>query len=173
MRPVLCALLLAASLLPLAVVEARSTHPDNKVVDFERSGAWEIWCIKQGDTGEVLCDLNLVIIYKPHPDFRAMIPRVYLNTEGEYWIEIDYEFQTSFSSGYLEAEDGARFELTDCDRPCNLRGEEAAHFVDFLATNRTVTVNFRDYLVQSFEIGVDLEGFKEGLPLLKKMQLRY
>lgn len=153
------------------VASARSTHPENKLVDFERSGAWEIWCIEQGDTREVICDLNLVIIYKPHPDFRAMIPRVYLAAAEDYWIEFEHEFQTSLSD-LSRTGDGARFSMRDCDRPCTLRGAPAQRFVEFLATSEAVKVHFTDYLVQDFSVDFDLEGFREGLSLLKDMQLR-
>lgn len=168
-----CLLLLLLLLTPYTAPEARSRHPDNKVVEFQRSGAWEIWCIRQGDTGEVICDLNIVVIYQPHPDFRAMIPRVYMAQSDEYWIEIEYELQTSFSAGFLESDSGARLELGNCDRPCILHRAEARRFVEFLKGSSSVSVNFRDYLIQEFEIDIDLKGFAEGLPLLKQMQSQY
>ena len=165
-------LFITAALLPVTAV-SRSTHPDNTVADFERSGAWEIWCIKQGDTGKVICDLNLVIIYKPHPDFRAMIPRVYYTQKKGFMIEFEYEFQTSFSDGYLVAGSGQRFDLSDCDRPCILKGVEAGEFVSFLRDSQSMRVVFDDYLVQEFDVEFDLDGFNQGVDLLKKMQSGY
>ena len=169
-RLTLISLVIAA--LPLTAA-SRSTHPDNEVADFERSGAWEIWCIKQGDTGKVICDLNLVIIYKYHPDFRAMIPRVYYTPKQGYMIEFEYEFQTSFSDGYLLADDGQRFDLSGCDRPCIFEGAQAAEFVSFLRNSQSMRVVFDDYLVQEFDIEFDLNGFDQGVDTLEKMQSDY
>ncbi len=151
---------------------ARSKHPDNKLVEFKRSGAWEIWCIKLGDSGQIVCDLNLVIIYKPHPDFRAMIPRVYWTARGTYAVEIEYERQTSFSSAFIESESGARFALQACERPCWLKGVEADKFVAFLTENTGLKISFSDYFIQDFQIDFDVRGFKQGLGLLKAMQTR-
>ena len=158
--------------LSLSNVDARSKHPDNEVVEFKRSGAWEVWCIKLGDTGEIVCDLNLVIIYKPHPDFRAMIPRVYWTKDRAYAIEIEYERQTSFSNAYLGSESGARFALNQCDRPCWMNGSDANEFVGFVAENAGLKINFTDYFFEDFQIDFDAEGFKQGLDFLKEMQVR-
>ncbi len=160
-------------MLPFEGAGARSTHPDNKVADFERSGAWEIWCIKLGDTGETICDLNLVIVYKPHPDFRAMIPRVYWSEAHGYFIEFEYERQTGLSSAHLEAGSGEKFVFGDCDRPCLLGGREARAFVAFLENSSTLKIHFSDYIFQDFSVDVDLDGFREGLELLKRMQARF
>ena len=157
---------------PLTDVIARSKHPDNKVVEFKRSGAWEVWCIKLGDTGEIVCDLNLVIIYKPHPDFRAMIPRIYWTNRNKYVVEFEYERQTSFSSAYLESKSGTRFSLNKCNRPCWMKGSDATEFVEFLAENTDLKIAFTDYFIQDFQVDFDLEGFKTGLDLLKEMQMR-
>lgn len=165
-------ILLALLLVPLAGAEGRSEHPGNELVEFASSDSWEIWCIRLGDTGEIVCDLNQVIIYMPHPDFRAMIPRVYWTEKEQYRVEFEYERQTSFSDAGLVSTSGGEFSLDHCDRPCLMHGATAAEFVRFLENSTDVQIRFTDYFVQDFLVDLDVEGFAHGLDLLRQMQTR-
>ncbi len=115
---------------------AGSAHddPGNKLVDFARSGAWEVWCLDVGGSGRIDCDLNIVVNYVPNPNFRGLIPRVYLADDDEPLWRIDYETQTSFGRGYVQVDDEPRFSLAACERPCIIDGAEAHRLTELLST---------------------------------------
>jgi hypothetical protein len=144
--------------------------PKNRLVSFRQSGAWEIWCVDVGGSGRVDCDLNIVLNYVPNPNFRAMIPRIYLADDGKPLVRIDYEWQTDFSRGFIQADDGSRYSLADCARPCRIDGREAQTLVDLLAGATAAQIHFQDYLVEAFDVSIDLDGFAEGLARLREMQ---
>lgn len=145
-------------------------NPDNKLVDFKRSGAWEIWCLDIGRTGRIECDLNIVLNYMPNPNFRAMIPRVYVDAEGAPYLRLDYEAQTSLSRGYVQIDDGARFSLSGCGRPCIIEGASARQLVALLDRGKSAEIHFHDYVVEAFDVPIDLDGFADGLVALRQMQ---
>jgi len=160
--------------LALAAAGARAhDNPDNKLVEFRRSGAWEIWCLDIGATGRVECDLNIVINYVPNPNFRGMIPRVYVADDGNPFIRIDYEAQTSFGKGYIQAGDGARLSLEDCGRPCIIEGADARRLIELLSAASSAAIHFHDYVLESFDVAIDLDGFALGLPALRELQAKY
>lgn len=148
-------------------------NPDNKLVDFARSGAWEVWCVDIGGAGRIDCDLNIVVDYVPNPNFRGMIPRVYLADDKSPFVRIDYEAQTSFDRGYVQVDDEPRFSLAACDRPCIIEGAEARRLTDLLSNGRSATVRFHDYLVETFDAAIDLDGFAAGLAVLRELQSKH
>jgi hypothetical protein len=158
----------------LAAAGARAhDNPDNKLVEFGRSGAWEVWCLDIGGTGRIACDLNIVINYVPNPNFRGMIPRVYLAEDGAPFWRLDYEAQTSFRRGHVEVDGGPRFSLAACDRPCIIEGAEARRLIDLLSQGRSATIHFHDYVVETFDVAIDLKGFAGGLDLLRALQAKH
>lgn len=167
--------LLAAVLLALLVPTQLPAHdnPGNKLVDFRRSGAWEIWCLDIGGAGRIECDLNIVLNYVPNPEFRGMIPRVYLGADGAPFLRLDYEAQTSFSRGYLQVDGSEPFPLSGCERPCMIKGASARQLVDRLSMGRTAAIHFHDHVVEAFDVPIDLDGFAGGLMALREMQNKY
>lgn len=166
--PLVVALL--ACLLPTAL--SAHDNPNNKLADFRHSGAWEIWCLDIGGTGRIECDLNIVLNYVPNPNFRTMIPRVYVSADGAPYLRLDYEAQTSFGRGYVQVDD-APFSLADCDRPCIVRGQRAQQLVDLLSKGKSAVIHFHDYVVETFDVPIDLDGFAGGLVALRELQNRY
>lgn len=147
--------------------------PSNRLVSFARSGAWEVWCLDVGGTGKIECDLNLVINYVPNPNFRGMIPRVYLAADGSPFLRLDYESQTSFARGYVQPDGGQPFSLAECERPCIVDGPPARDLIERLAAAKSATIHFHDYLVEAFHLPIDLDGFADGLRKLRAMQALY
>lgn len=148
-------------------------NPDNKLVDFAHSGAWEVWCVDVGGAGRIDCDLNIVVNYVPNPSFRGMIPRVYLaEDESPFW-RIDYEAQTSFGRGHVQVDREPQFSLATCDRPCIIEGAEARRLTDLLSNGRSATIHFHDYLVEAFDVVIDLDGFATGLAVLRELQSKH
>ena len=164
----LCLLIVLSS----GSVVGRDADPDDKLVDYRKSGAWEIWCIHRAVSDQVVCDMNIVLNYQPHPDFRAVIPRVYLDQAGKPWLRLELEWQTSVANGFIQVDDRS-FALADCDKPCTIRGEQAQALTQELARGRSATLHIRDYVVQEFAIPIDLEGFRQGLEWLAQMQARF
>lgn len=164
----------AVAVLGLSLADA-AAHDDanNKLVAFKHSGAWEIWCLDIGGSGRVACDLNIVLNYVPQPNFRGMIPRVYLGEDGAPFLLLDYESQTSFGRGYIRVDDKPQFPLADCARPCRIDGERAAALINLLAMGSEATIHFHDHLVESFDVAIDLDGFVDGIRLLREMQGEY
>lgn len=148
-------------------------NPDNKLVDFKRSGAWEVWCLDIGGTGRIECDLNIVLNYVPNPGFRGMIPRVYVGPDGAPHLRLDYEAQTSFRRGYLQVDDGPPFSLAGCERPCIIEGASAQQLVDRLRSGRVAAIHFHDYVIEAFDVSIDLSGFADGLTALRDLQDKY
>lgn len=166
---------LIATLIGLAFPAQVQAHdnPDNKLVDFKRVGAWEIWCLDIGGTGRIECDLNIVLNYVPNPNFRGMIPRVYAGPDGAPYLRLDYEAQTSFRRGYLQVDDGPQISLAGCERPCIIEGASARQLVDRLSSGRDAAIHFHDYVIETFDVSIDLDGFADGLTALREMQDRY
>jgi invasion protein IalB len=163
-------LLLLLSLL-LSAVCAREGR-DNKLVEFKRSGAWEVWCIAQQGSGLVVCDLNQVLRYKPHPDFRAMIPRLFVDDSG-LRLEIETERQTSLQRGYIQVDENPPVSLSECGKPCRMRGPILDRLAGQLGNGVDATIRFHDHRVERFDVPLDLEGFSEGLSALRGMQARF
>lgn len=163
---------LIATLLVIATT-AQARDPDGKLVDFEKSGAWEIWCIDTRHRPRVVCDLNIVLRYKPHPDFRALIPRVFVDDDGSPWFLIEMERQTSVKRGFIRAGAQPAFSLSECGDPCTLEGDEARALVGLLSSADVAIFRIHDYLIQEFDVEIDLDGFRDGLQKLKEMQARY
>ncbi|MEM7294862.1 MAG: hypothetical protein AAF420_15895 [Pseudomonadota bacterium] len=147
---------------------AHDGNPDNKLIKAENYGDWEIWCIDYGGTGDIRCNLNLVIVYKPRPDFRAMIPRIYVQGDG-YRLEIDKEWQTSFRRGEIALENGVVLSLSDCGSPCVVMWDNPTELFTQLSNNENAKIRFHDYLVEDFNIDFSLRGLPNGLSRLTEL----
>ena len=141
-------------------------------MEYRKSGAWEIWCIQRAALNQVVCDMNIVLNYKPHPDFRAVIPRIYLDEASNPWLRLELEWHTSVANGFIQVNDRT-FTLANCDQRCLIRGELAQALTQELARGRSATLRIHDYAVQEFDIPIDLEGFRQGLEWLGQMQARF
>lgn len=148
-------------------------NPDNKLVSFRKSGAWEIWCLDIGGTGQIECDLNIVLNYVPNPNFRGMIPRLYIGEDGLPYVRIDYETQTTFSRGFIQVDEAAPFSLGACERPCLIEGDRAHQLVALMVNGKKATIRFHDYFVEAFDVPIDLRGFAEGVELLAEIQAEF
>jgi hypothetical protein len=167
-------LVVAVALLALFTPESRArTDENNRAVSFESVGAWEVWCIDIGGTGRVVCDLNVVVNYKPRPDFRAMIPRLFLDEKGAYSWRIDYERQTSFARGGIRTPEGGAFSLADCSRPCEILGDKAGQLVKLLAAAKSARIGFHDFLIQELDVEFPVEGFRDGIEMLRERQAKH
>lgn len=155
-------------------VAAHDGNPDNRLVEFWSAGPWEIWCLDLGGKGAVVCDLNNVLIYRPHPGFRAVIPRIYVDRQGAPRIELDIERQTTLGRSYFRRENGnEQVSLADCDRPCHLTGARASTLVTFLNQGGHAIWHFNDYLIEDIDIRIDLTDFAAGFVKLKELQAKY
>jgi invasion protein IalB len=173
-RLVVALALVAATLaLPRHAGAVRDTTPGNTVVDFARFGDWEVWCIRLVKTGAVVCDLNNVLNYVPNPNFRGLIPRVYLDADGLPYLEIETEFQTSLEQGWIETTDGSRFPFAGCGRPCRIDGDRAAALIALLGSGGAATLRLYDYFIEAHDVPVDLGGFGDGLATLKSLHDQY
>lgn len=150
----------------------RDTTPGNTVVDFAQFGDWEVWCIRLVKTGAVVCDLNNVLNYVPNPNFRGLIPRVYLDQTGTPFVEIETEFQTSLERGWIEAPGQPRFAFAGCGKPCVIEGDRAVALITLLSAGGAATLRLHDYVIETHDVPVDLDGFAEGLDALRAMQAR-
>jgi hypothetical protein len=151
---------------------AMTTHAQqkNKLVDFKSFGQWEIWCIDIAQSGQVKCNLNQVLRYKNHPDFRAMIPRFFTNGEHLTRMEIDREWQTGFSRGYIQVDNQEPVSLSGCDNPCVIVGEELSRLVHLFMTGKKASIHFHDYLVEEFDVTISLANFVPAANTLVIMQ---
>ena len=170
--PRLLAPLVFLALLLASVAHAHDGNPDNKLVTSEPHGDWEIWCIDYGGTGDIRCNLNLVIVYKPRPDFRAMIPRIYVKDEG-FRMEIDKEWQTSFDRGQLVFADATAVSLVNCGSPCKVNTEKPGVLFELLQTSSSARIRFHDYVVQEFDLDFSLDGLETGLRRLRELHLEF
>ena len=164
-------LAVAAALLPIQA-NAHDGNPNNKLVEFENHGAWEIWCIDYGGTGDIRCNLNLVLVYQPRPNFRAMIPRVFYR-DNEYRMEINTEWQTSLARGNLHFDETRVFSLSECGTPCVLEGKPLDQVLELMRASQQATIEFHDFLVEEFTIEFPLNGVVEGLHRLAELQRKY
>ena len=142
----------------------------NKLVDFKAFGQWEIWCIDMAQSGNIKCNLNQVLRYKNHPDFRAMIPRIFTDGNRITYMEIDREWQTGFSRGYIQVDKFEPVSLSDCGKPCVLEGEKLSLLLDQFGTGSKATIHFHDYLVEEFNVNISLTQFASAISALKTMQ---
>ncbi|MEM7209745.1 MAG: hypothetical protein AAF434_18135 [Pseudomonadota bacterium] len=168
-------LVLVTSLIFALAAGAAAAHdgnPDNKLVASEAHGDWEIWCIDYGGAGDIRCNLNLVIIYKPRPDFRAMIPRIYVDG-NTYRMEIDKEWQTSFSRGNLTFDGNNVVSLAECGSPCVASHGNPKLFFDLLVKSENAEITFHDYLVEEFTLNFPLDGLSTGINRLRELHSRY
>ncbi len=162
-------LLLAVTL----TAEPLIAQQKNKLVEFKRFDQWEIWCIDIEQSGRVECNLNQVLRYKDHPDFRAMIVRFYTDGDEITKMLIEHEWQTSFSRGYLQVGDFEKISLSDCGKDCVLKGNQLVQVVEQFSADNQANIRFHDYLVQEFDIKLSLSSFAEALQSLKQMQKYY
>ena len=142
----------------------------NKLVDFKAFGQWEIWCIDIAQVGDIHCNLNQVLRYKNHPDFRAMIPRFFTDGKQLTRLEIDREWQTGFSRGYIQVDDFEPVSLKTCGKPCILEGTTLEKLVDQFIKGKKASIHFHDYLVEEFNVEISLSEFKQAVETLKLMQ---
>lgn len=147
----------------------------NQLVAFEASGRWDARCIDLGATGRVRCYLDNTLVYKDRPDFRAQLYYVYLEKDGTPFFEIEYERQTSFGrTGAIEIDRGRqRFSLADCRRPCTIKGAGGAALVAALAGAKSAVIRFTDHGREAFAEEIELDGFTEGVRILRAMQVQH
>ena len=146
---------------------------ENKLVEFKGYGQWEVWCVDIQQSGTVECNLNHVLRYKNHPDFRAMIFRFYSDGDQVIKMAIDQEWQTSFSKGYIQVDDLEMIDLSDCAKKCESEGQQLEKILTQFSSGKTATIRFHDYFVQEFEENIPVSSFAEGLQSLNEMQARY
>ncbi len=165
-------LLLCLSLLIFGFTQAQDDK-ENKLIEFKGLGQWEIWCLDIKQSGNVECNLNHVLRYKNHPDFRAMIFRFYSDGNQVTRMVIDHEWQTSFSRGYFQVDEFEKIDLSDCSKQCEFTGEPLINVIDQFSAGSKATIRFHDYLVQEFEQNIPINSFAEGMQNLKEMQKRF
>ena len=146
---------------------------ENKLVEFKGLGQWEIWCLNIKQSGNIECNLNHVLRYKNHPDFRAMIFRFYSDGDQITRMVIDHEWQTSFLRGYFQVDDFEQIDLSDCGEQCEFTGETLMRVIDQFGSGNKATIRFHDYLVQEFEQNIPINSFAEGVQNLNEMQERF
>ena len=145
-------------------------EPKNKLVDFKAFGQWEVWCIDMAQSGDIQCNLNQVLRYKNHPDFRAMIPRIFTDGQQITYMEIDREWQTGFTRGYIQVDNHEPVSLSDCGKPCVLKGEVLNKLIDQFSAGDKATIHFHDYLVEEYNVNISLQEFVSAVESLKTMQ---
>ena len=147
-------------------------NKENKLVEFHHSGSWEIWCIQLGSSKKIECNLNHVLRYKDHPDFRAMIPRVFWRNDKLSMVW-GAEWQTSLHRAVIKTDDGQTIEFSGCGRPCVLASNWVTRLQQLAAQESDVTINFHDYWVEEFTESLPLDGFVDGIELLKSTQQKF
>ena len=145
---------------------------DNELVEFHRSGSWELWCLRLGPTGPVECNLNLVLRYKDHPDFRAMIPRIFWRN-SELITVWGAEWQTSLNRASIQTSDNQSLQFLNCGRPCQLSVDWTARLIEIAKGQSEVSISFHDYWIEEFNEPLPLDGLPEGVELLKRTQDNY
>ena len=147
----------------------------NQLVAFKASGRWDARCIDVGATGRIRCNLDNTLVYKDRPDFRAQLYYVYLEKDGTPFFEIECERQTSFDrTGAIEIDGGRqRFLLADCRRPCTIKGADGSALVAALAGAKSAVIRFTDHGREAFAEEIELDGFAEGVAILRAMQAKH
>jgi len=145
----------------------------NKLVEFKGFFQWEVWCIDINQSGNIECNLNHVLRYKDHPDFRAMIFRFFSDGDQITRMTIDHEWQSSFSRGFIQIDDFDQVGLSHCEKVCELHEQQLTQIVDQMSSGDKAMIRFHDYLVQEFEENIPLSGFVQGMQSLVEMQNRY
>ncbi len=146
---------------------------ENKLVEFKGFGQWEIWCIDIKQAGNVECNLNHVLRYKNHPDFRAMIFRFYSDGDQVTRMVIDHEWQTSFVKGNFQVDDYGVIDLSNCSKQCELEGQQLIKIIEQFSSGDKATIRFHDYLIQEFEEHIPINNIVEALQNLNEMQARF
>lgn len=168
MRNILCLILLIIG----CNAFAHDGNPNNKLLKFESYGQWEVWCIDYGASGDVRCDLSIVLAYQPQPNFRALIPRVYFQN-GAYRIEFATESQTSLRRGAISVNGKEAYDFADCPVPCVLEDDDAQELLAALSAGNQASIRFHDNVVQTFDVEIDLHGLSTGLRRLAELQNAY
>ena len=145
----------------------------NKLKEFRGFGQWEVWCIDIAQSGTVECNLNQVLRYKNHPDFRALIPRIYTREGRVDRLVIDREWQTSLSRGFIQVDNNEPISLSWCRNPCVITGILLAKIVQQFSSGENATIRIHDYFVQQFDVNISLNNFPAALEALQEMQSRY
>ena len=145
----------------------------NKLVEFKRFGEWEIWCLDIAGSGNIQCNLNQVLRYKNHPDFRAMIPRFYSDGARITRLVFDREWQTSFARAFIQVEGFEPVSLSQCDTPCVVEDEKLVEILRQFSSQGKAIIRIHDYLVQQFDVRIGLDSFPLALESLINMQSRY
>ena len=159
-------------LLGLITVSSQvSAQSNNKMIEFRRADAWDIRCVDYGQRGKVTCDLYLVMNYKPHPDFRAVVMKVFLLQPDTPWVEIDFERQSK-PNLILEMSTQQALPFVDCTGSCAIADEQARQLVAMIK-GRQAVLKLVDFDVETFDIPIDYEGFSLGLQWLEEMQTQY
>ncbi len=158
---------------PAVLAQQEETHKKNKLVEFKGFGEWEIWCIDIMQSGNIECNLNQVLIYKYHPDFRAMIVRFYSDGNNIHKFKLDHEWQTSLSRGYIQVDRQPSLSLADCDKPCVLQGKPAMQISSQFAGGENAVIRIHDYVVQEFRIDIELDQFAPAAETLHNLAKKY
>lgn len=143
--------------------------PALKLQDYAGHGEWEVWCLQHSRTKFIRCNLNTVLIYKPRPDFRALIPRITITDKGDFRVTFDAEWQSSLARGRFEFPGGNRYSLAGCFSPCELTGQSAERLISHFSSHRSAVLVFHDHLVETQRAKLDLERFRDALRDLHRL----
>lgn len=149
-----------------------SADKKNKLVAFRAVGQWEIWCIDIAQSGDIQCNLNQVLRYKNHPDFRAMIPRFFTDGKAITTMKIDREWQTGFARGYIKVDNFEPVSLSSCEKQCVLDGAVLSGLINQFTHGNNASIHFHDYLIEEFDVDISLAQFGKAVNLLIQMQLQ-
>ncbi len=145
----------------------------NKLVAFKGFNEWEVWCIDKAQSGNVICDLNQVLKYKDHPDFRAMIVHFYVSNGEIERMVINREWQTSFSKAFIQVDNQPPISLSNCAKPCEIKGDNLAIVKKQFSSGKKANIRIHDYLIEVFDVDIDLGSYAKGLEALLQMQKQY
>ena len=149
-----------------AAAQERGRDPDAFVpTDFQKFGAWELYCGHFGDPKAEICDLRRTDILSPRPNFRAMVISWSFVRNGAR-LDVGAERTTSWLGGGIKI-DGVRVVAFDrCVLArCIVEGKEAEELQARLAATQRMTLVFNDIATPT-EIDWDLADMRAGLAVL-------
>ncbi len=145
----------------------------NKLVEFKGFDEWEIWCIDIAQSGNVQCNLNQVLRYKDHPDFRALILRFFSDGEKLVDFTLDREWQTSLSRGYIQVDNQPSVSLANCGSPCNLQDEQLSRLSEGFTHGANAVIRIHDFVIQEYTIPIELDHFPLAIEQLHQLAAKY
>ena len=145
----------------------------NKLVEFKGFDEWEIWCIDIEQSGQVECNLNQVLRYKDHPDFRALILRFYSDGQVFNQFKLDSEWQTSLTRGFIQVDDNPSVSLAECGSRCVLQEGQVSDITTQFTNGESAVIRIHDYVVQEFDISIELDQFALAAENLHMLAMKY